>query len=441
MNLMYFRLVGLMYNTSMTGGKVLLPKGTMVPNHVAIILDGNRRWARSRGLKTLLGHKAGFEAGMKVAEASRAWGIHTFTVWGFSTENWDRDAKEIRYLQRLFKKMVDVVREKAAKEDIRFVHLGRKDRLPADLVKYIEEVEEETRNNKSHVFNVALDYGGHDEILRATRKIIDAGIKSDELDEKTFASFLDTGSQPYPYVDLFIRTSGEQRTSGFLPWQLNYAEYCWELDHLPDMTPEKLRDIIIDYSRRRRRFGGNDTCEHFDFDPKVTAALELSWWRLSKIPAGVRFRDYAVEHIRQQYGLSKKLALEAAKDFVEAVVEEEDKKWDIAKGKMKKFYELIKDEVKLAFEPKIVASLEVDFNREMEKKDTVAAASGAEDIAQKHLAEVYRISLLQAAKAAHLRVLAGVEKNMALAGLGEEHWEKAEDYLQKYYTALKERVA
>jgi len=89
--------------------------------------------------------------------------------------------------------------------------------------------------------------------------------------------FLDTGDQPYPNVDLFIRTSGEERTSGFLPWQLNYAEFNWTVDHLPDMTPEKLRDIIIDYSRRRRRFGGNDTVNHFSFDPKITARLELSW--------------------------------------------------------------------------------------------------------------------------------------------------------------------
>jgi len=145
------------------GNNLALPKGTIVPNHIAIILDGNRRWARSRGLPTL-----------QTAKASRGWGVHTFTVWGFSTENWDRDSKEISYLQKLFRKMVDVIKKEAKKDDIRFIHLGRKDRLPKDLVAYIEEVEEETKNNKTCVFNVALDYGGHDEILRATRKIIDA---------------------------------------------------------------------------------------------------------------------------------------------------------------------------------------------------------------------------------------------------------------------------
>src|SRR3989304_7324538 len=180
----------------------LSKKGVIVPNHIAIVLDGNRRWARSRGLHTLQGHKAGFEAGMKIAKASRSWGVHTFTVWGFSTENWDRAETEIKYLQKLFWKMAQVIEKEATKDDIRFVHLGRKDRLPKDLVKYIKELEEKTKNNKSHTFNVALDYGGPDEILRATKKIIDSGIPSNKLDEKTFASYLDTGDQTYPYVDL-----------------------------------------------------------------------------------------------------------------------------------------------------------------------------------------------------------------------------------------------
>jgi len=204
--------------------KVVLPKGTIVPNHLAIILDGNRRWARARGMPTLYGHKAGFEAGLAMARASRKWGIHTFTVWGFSTENWDRSDEEISYLFKLFRKMVRIIEKEAEDDDIRFVHLGREDRLPENLVKYIREVEEKTKNNKSHVFNVALDYGGHDEILRAVKKIAVDKVPAEKIDEKLFASYLDTGDQPYPYVDLFLRTSGEQRTSGFMPWQMNYAE-------------------------------------------------------------------------------------------------------------------------------------------------------------------------------------------------------------------------
>ena len=207
------------------------------------------------------------------------------------------------------------------------------------------------------------------------------------------------------------------------------------------MTPRKLADIIIDYSRRRRRFGGEDEVKHLAFDPKITAKLELSWWRLANVPAGMRLRDYAMKHLKEQYGLSKKLAFEAAKYLVEAITEEKDEKWDKAKDSMRKFYKLIKGEIKLAFEPKIAASMEVDFAKKMGDKDTIASASEAEIIARQHLAEVYRISLLQAAKAAHLRVLAEVEKNLGQAGLGEEHWQKAEDYLQKYYAALKEHVA
>ena len=411
---------------------VSLPKDTVIPNHIAIILDGNRRWARAKGLPTLEGHRAGFEAGMKIAKAARQWGVHTFTVWGFSTENWDRSPSEISYLMKLYKKMLDEIREDAKKDQIRFVHLGRKDRFPKDLVNYFRELEEETRNYKKHVFNVALDYGGHDEIIRATQKILKDKVDPKDLDEKKFASYLDTGDQPYPYVDLFIRTSGEQRTSGFMPWQLNYAEYYWELRHLPDMTPEKLRDIVIDFSRRRRRFGGNDTVKHFQFDPQVLAKLELKWWRLGKIPEGKKFTEYAMEHIKEQYGLSKKLASEAAKLFVEALKEENDNKLEKSKAKLYKFYTIIKGELKLAFEPKIVASMEVRMNREQGE---------SEDATCEYLAEVYRISLFQAAKAAHLKVLANVERNMALAGRGDQHWEKAEDYLQKYYSALKERVA
>lgn len=405
--------------------RIILPKDTVIPNHIAIILDGNRRWARAKGLPTLAGHKAGFDAGLKVARASRDWGVHTFTVWGFSTENWDRSPEEIKYLQTLFRKMVDVIKKEAKKDDIRFVHLGRKDRLPKDLVKYIAEVEEETRNNKSHVFNVALDYGGHDEIIRATKRIIEDGVKPEELDEKKYASYLDMGDQPYPYVDLFIRTSGEQRTSGFLPWQLAYAEFYWELDHLPDMTPRKLADIITDFSRRRRRFGGNDTVEHLVFNPELTAKLELSWWRLAKVPKELGIMNYAIKHLKEQYGLSKSLAKEAARFMLEAVAEEKLSKFDEAKEKMKKFYRLVKAELKLAFEPKVVASLDVNLSREKGED---------EDTTKEYLAEVYRISAFQAAKAAHLRVLANIERNKG-------NWDKAEDYLQKYYRALKERVA
>jgi tetratricopeptide (TPR) repeat protein len=204
-----------------------------------------------------------------------------------------------------------------------------------------------------------------------------------------------------------------------------YSEYYFEPDHLPDFTPEKLKLAILDYSRRRRRFGGNDAVEHLTFNPEVTARLELAWWRLANIPAGMRFRDYALKHIKEQFGLSKDLAKDAAKFLLEAVVEEKKCKWDKAAIKLRKFYQLLKDELKLAFEPKIVASLEVKMRQEK---------GVGEETTREYLAEVYRISLFQAAKAAHLRVLAAIEKNKG-------NWDKAQDYLEKYYRALKERVA
>lgn len=427
-----------------------LSKETTIPNHIAIILDGNRRWARARGLKPWQGHKAGYEAVKKLAYASREFGVHTFTIWAFSTENWDRPPEEINELFKLTKRGLSEFEKECHKYKTRLIHLGRKDRFPRELSDEIVRVEKATKKYSEHVLNLALDYGGRDEILRAVKRIIEDRIPADKIDDNVFEAHLDTKDQPYPYPDLFIRTSGEQRTSGLLPWQMTYTEYYFATEHLPDFTPEKLRNAILDYSRRRRRFGGNDTVSHFAFDPKLTAKLELSWWRLGKIPEGVKFGDYAANHLREQYGLSKILAKEAAKYLIESIIEENDKNWDKAKERMGKFYDLIKEEVKLAFEPKIVASMDVEFNKKMIDKESVAEASDAEELATEHLAEVYRISLLQAAKAARLRVLAGIEKNLALAAIStgggssrfaEDHWEKAEDYLQKYYSALKERVA
>jgi hypothetical protein len=207
------------------------------------------------------------------------------------------------------------------------------------------------------------------------------------------------------------------------------------------MTPEKLKAAILDYSRRRRRFGAKDKIKHFTFKPEVTAELELAWWRLKNIPKGTRFRDYSVAHLKEQFGLSTKLAKTAAKYFVEAVAEGESEKWGKSKKSLKKFYQLVKEEVKLAFEPSLVASLQVKFWKESRGKEAVEQAVELEDTARKLYAEIYRISLFQAAKIAHLRVLAAVERNLAERGHGDHHWDKAEDYLEKFYAALKERVA
>ena len=326
----------------------------------------------------------------------------------------------------LFRRALREKEQEFHRDKVALVHLGRKDRLPDDIRKELVRIENETRKYSSnHVYNLAVDYGGRDEIIRATQKIIDSGIKAKDLTPDEFEKHLDTYGQPYPNPDLFIRTSGEQRTSGLLPWQLVYSEYYFESLHLPDFTPEKLKDAILDFSRRRRRFGGNDVVEHFVFDPHILANLELKWWRLGRIPEGVKFSEYAVDHLRKQFGFSKELAKKAAKYSLEAIIFQEKEKWEKAKISLKKFYKLIKDELKLAFEPEIVASLELKVNKSKGEN---------EEYTKEHLAEVYRISLFQAAKAAHLRVLANIARNRG-------DWEKAGDYLDKYYQALKERVA
>ena len=417
------------------------PPGTIVPNHIAVILDGNGRWARSRGLAVTKGHEAGAKAIKKVMDAARGWGVHTLTIWGWSTENWSRPYWETKKIMSLVMTYLQNELKTAKKDGIRFHHIGRKDRLPKDVRAWITRIENETRNNTKYILNVALDYGGHDEIVRAVKRIVEDKIPSTEIDEQLFESYLDTSGQPYPYPDLFIRTSGEQRTSGFLPWQLAYTEFYFEPDHLPDMNPEKLKAAILDFSRRRRRFGAKDKVMHFKFEPEAVAKLEVAWWRLKKIPAGIRFRDYAIEHIKEQFGISKDLAKKAAQLMVEALVWGEEKKWEEAKNPLKKFYELLKGELKLAFEPSIAASLEVKLWQDIGDKKNIESVLDVEEVARQYYSEVYRISDFQAAKIAHLRILANLERNLAEDGEGDDHWNKARDYLQKYYVALKDRVA
>lgn len=426
----------------MTKNTLKLPKDTKLPDHIVIIPDGNRRWARARGLTPMEGHAAGLKTMIKTLRAARGMGVHTATIWGLSTENWrGRPEVESRFLMKIISKTIDEYLKEAKSEGIRVIHLGRKDRLPESLIKKIDHAEEVTRANKNYILNVALDYGGQDELLRGFKRIIEDGVKADKLDIELVNKYMDTHDQPYPYPDMIIRTSGEQRTSGVLLWQSHYAESYWEYDHFPDFSPEKLRCAILDYSRRRRRFGGNDVVKHLTFKPEVSAQMELAWWRLRKVPEGTRLRDFAVDYLKEQYGLSKKLAKEAAVYMLEGVVEGDRHEWEKAIIPMKKFYKLLKKQIKLAFEPAIVASLRVAMWKEIEGKSDATSASTAEDVAKKYYAEMYRISDFQAAKAAHLRVLADVEKNLAEENGGDYHWEKAEDYLEKFYAVLKDRVA
>ena len=420
---------------------ISLPAGTKVPDHIALILDGNRRWARAKGKKPWEGHAAGYEAVKKVAQASRDLGVHTFTVWAWSTDNWERSTIEIKKIFNLFRKGIKEMEKELHREQVKFVHLGKKDRFPKDISNTLSRLEEDTSHYNRHVFNLAMDYGGRDEIVRAVKKIIEDGVTKDDINEELFSKYLDTASQPYPNVDLFIRTSGEQRTSGLLPWQMVYSEYYWECDPLPDFSPKKLREAILDYSRRRRRFGGNDEEKHLTFKPEVTAKLEIAWWRLRKVPQGKALTDFATDYLYEQYGLSKRYAKEAAVHMANFLVYGNAKEWEKAKAPLKKFYKLLKRQVKLAFEPEILTSLRIKLWQEMEGKYDTRKVGQVDEIATSLCAEEYRISSFQAAKSAHLRVLAEVERNLAEEGLGEEHWERAQEYLEMSYKALKERVA
>lgn len=419
-----------------------LPKDTKLPDHIVIIPDGNRRWARARGLTAMDGHKAGLDTMIETLRAARKMGVHTATVWGLSTENWrERPEIEYKFLMRIISKTIDYYLKEAQKEGIRVIHLGRKDRLPKSLINKIANAEDKTRDNTRHVLNIALDYGGQQEIVRAVQGLIADGTKAKDVDVELLNKYMDTNDQPYPYPDMIIRTSGEQRTSGILLWQSHYAESYWEYDHFPDFGEEKLKCAILDYSRRRRRYGGNDAVKHLTFEPEVSARMELAWWRLRKVPEGTRLRVFAVDYLKEQYGLSKSLAKEAAVYMLEGVLEGDRHEWEKAIVPMKKFYKLLKKQIKLAFEPEIVASLRVAMWKEIEGKSDATSASTAEDVAKKYYAEMYRISDFQAQKAAHLRVLAEVEKNLAEENGGDYHWEKAEDYLEKFYAVLKDRVA
>lgn len=388
----------------------MLPVGTKVPDHIAIILDGNRRWARARGWQPWMGHKAGYEAIRDTARAARQLGVHTFTVWAFSTENWERPEVEIAEIMNLVRRALGEMERELHDEKVRLVHLGRKDRLPKDVMEVMARLEAETKKyNDLHVFNIALDYGGRDEIIRAVNKIGDKG----GVTAKEFEKYLDTADQPFPNVDLFIRTSGEQRTSGLMPWQMDYAEYYFEPDHLPDFGSEKLKAAILDYSRRRRRFGGNDAVEHFKFDPKLVARLEMDWRR--ELTA-----ERVVKYVKEQYGMSKEIAREAGGHLARALLNREREEWVAAKDNLRQLYELVRKNVGLALEPEVLANIEVNFWKDRNEE-------GMREL----LAEKFRFSTFQAAKSAHLAVLADSEVDP----------KKQKGYLEMFYKALKERVA
>lgn len=230
-------------------------KSKNIPQHIAIIPDGNRRWAKNEGLESIAGHAKATEVEniLSLLNETKKLGVKYISIWGFSTENWKRSKIEKNFLFRLIANLIDELKSYAIKNKIKFKHLGRKDRLPKELVAKLEKIERETKNFNELNVQICLDYGGRDEIVRAVKKIINSNVK--EIDESTFSNHLDTAEIPEP--DLIIRTGGEFRLSGFMPYQSTYSELYFTDTFFPDFNPEELRKAVEEFSRRKRNFGGN----------------------------------------------------------------------------------------------------------------------------------------------------------------------------------------
>lgn len=226
-----------------------------VPKHIAIIPDGNRRWAKERGMEGFRGHEKAGEVDNLTAlfEEAKKFGVKYISFWGFSTENWKRNKEENDKLFDVLIKGVDGFLDYARENNVRFRHFGRKDRFSKELVEALERLEKETETYNEYNVQLCLDYGGRDEILRAVNKLLNA--KAKEINDEQFSKVLDTHEVPDP--DLIVRTSGEKRLSGFMPWQGVYAELIFVDKHFPDFRPEDVGEVIREFSRRKRRFGGN----------------------------------------------------------------------------------------------------------------------------------------------------------------------------------------
>jgi undecaprenyl diphosphate synthase len=228
--------------------------GEQLPAHVAIIMDGNGRWAAQRHLPRVEGHRAGIDSVRDVVESSARLGIDVLTLYAFSVENWKRPRSEVNTLMLLLKRYIRLELATLHENNIRFQVVGRADALAPDVQRELESGIKETAGNSGMLFNIALNYGGRTEIVDAARRAIEAGIPAAELDERRFSGFLYTAGQPDP--DLLIRTSGEMRVSNFLLWQIAYAE-IWVTETLwPDFRRRDLLEAILAYQKRDRRYGG-----------------------------------------------------------------------------------------------------------------------------------------------------------------------------------------
>jgi len=230
----------------------------VIPEHIAIILDGNGRWAKKRGLPRSMGHKEGCVTVERTVEDAAKLGIKYLTVYGFSTENWKRSTEEVGGLMQLFRYYMVRLLKVSKANNVRVKMIGDRERFDSDIVQGIGRLVEETKNNTGLTFVIAVNYGGRDEIVRAARKIMedtrDGKILPESLTEDSFAGYLDTNGIPDP--DLLIRTSGELRLSNYLLWQLAYTELYVADCYWPDFNMEEMKKAIVAYNSRERRFGG-----------------------------------------------------------------------------------------------------------------------------------------------------------------------------------------
>jgi len=225
-----------------------------LPQHVAIIMDGNGRWAQERGLSRQAGHRAGTENIRRAIETFARYEIPVLTLYAFSTENWTRPKREVNALIRLIGHFIDRELKALHENGVRLRHLGNLDPLSPDLRRRVENAVELTKDNTRITVNIAFNYGGRSEIVEAARRIVQEGVPPERIDEALFSSYLDTAG--LPDADLVIRTAGEMRLSNFLLWQSAYAEYYSTPTYWPDFGAEEIERALIAFSQRQRRFGG-----------------------------------------------------------------------------------------------------------------------------------------------------------------------------------------
>ncbi len=237
---------------------MILDKENM-PTHIAIIMDGNRRWAKSRGLPAAIGHKKGAETLEKIVRHANKIGLKYITVYAFSTENWKRAEEEVKALMVLFQSYIDKYSKIADSENIKVKFIGDFTAFSERLQKGIQDCMDNTKNNTGVTFNIAMNYGGRNEIVNAVKQIAkevqDGEISVEDITEHTISDNLYTKGMPDP--DLLIRTSGEIRTSNFLPWQIVYSEFLFVDKNWPDFNEEDLDNAILEFQKRTRKFGAN----------------------------------------------------------------------------------------------------------------------------------------------------------------------------------------